>query len=85
MNCEHAWQAQRFRDVDVLDERVRLMTAQNLAEEHARQNDVVGKLRLAGALRARVDLAKRFADYVEWLTRRWLRSASQSLSGFNFG
>ena len=44
------------------------MAAQNLAEEHARQHDVVGKLRLAGALRARIDLAKRFADYVEWLS-----------------
>ena len=43
------------------------MAAQNFAEEHARQNDVVGKLRLTGTLRARVDLAKGFADYVEWL------------------
>ena len=41
------------------------MSTQNFAEEHARQHDVVGKLRLAGALRARINLAKGFADYVE--------------------
>ena len=44
------------------------MGAENLAGEHPRQNDVVGKLRLTGALRARIDLAKRFADYVERLS-----------------
>ncbi len=44
---------------------VRQMTAQHFAEKHARQNDVVGKLRLTGALRPRVDLAKRLADDVE--------------------
>jgi hypothetical protein len=43
------------------------MGAENLACEHPRQNDVVGKLRLAGALRARIDFAKRLADYIEWL------------------
>ena len=35
------------------------------AREHARQKDVIGKLRLARALRAGIDLAERFADYVE--------------------
>ena len=44
------------------------VTAQDLAEEHARQHDVVGKLRLAGALRARIDLAKRLADDVQRLS-----------------
>ena len=44
------------------------MTPQNFAIERARQKDVVGKLRLARALRARVDLAKGFADYVERLS-----------------
>ena len=37
------------------------------ASEHARQKDVIGKLRLARALRAGIDLAERFADYVEGL------------------
>ena len=41
------------------------MTAQNLAEEHARQNDIVGELRLPRALRARVNFAERFSDDVE--------------------
>src|SRR5260370_10192614 len=44
-----------------------LVAPQNFAIEHARQKDVVGKLRLARALRARVDLAEWFADYFEWL------------------
>jgi hypothetical protein len=43
------------------------MAAQNLACQHARQNDIVGKLRLAGALCPRIDLAKGFADYVKFL------------------
>jgi hypothetical protein len=43
---------------------MRLVTAENFAEEHAGQHDVVGKLRLAGALCARVDLAKGFTDDV---------------------
>ena len=64
---KHAGQRQRFRNVDALDQRVRQMAAQDFAEEHARQHDVVGKLRLAGALRARIDLAKRLADYVQRL------------------
>src|SRR5437762_2971082 len=45
----------------------RLVAPQNLAIEHARQKYVVRKLRLAGALRARINLAEWFADYVEWL------------------
>jgi hypothetical protein len=44
---------------------MRFVAPQNFAVEHARQKDVVGKLRLARALRARVDLAEWFADYVE--------------------
>jgi hypothetical protein len=44
------------------------MSTQDFAVEHARQHDVVGKLRLASALRARVNLAERFADDAEWLT-----------------
>ena len=44
------------------------MSTQNLAEEHARQHDVVGKLRLTGALRAHIDFAKGLADYTERLT-----------------
>ena len=43
------------------------MAAQDFAVKHARQKDVVGKLRLAGALGARIDFAKGLADYVEFL------------------
>ena len=64
-NCKNARQRQRFRRVDVFDERVRHMTAQDLAEEHARQNDVVGELRLANTLRARINFAKRLADDIK--------------------
>jgi hypothetical protein len=46
---------------------MRMMSAQDFAVEHPRQKDVVGKLRLAGALGARVDLAEWFADYIERL------------------
>jgi hypothetical protein len=41
------------------------MTAEDLAEKHARQNDVVGELGLADALRARVDFSKRLANYIQ--------------------
>ena len=41
------------------------MATENSAIEHARQKDVVGKLRLARALRAGIDLAKGLADYIE--------------------
>jgi hypothetical protein len=41
------------------------VTAQDLAIEHARQKDVVGKLRLSRALRAGIDLAEGFTDDVE--------------------
>ena len=47
---------------------MRVMAAQNLAVEHARQKDVVGKLRLARALGAGIDLAEWFADYLERLS-----------------
>jgi hypothetical protein len=38
------------------------MRAQEFAEEHTRQHDVVRKLRLPRAFGARVNLAKRLAD-----------------------
>src|SRR2546421_11428142 len=44
------------------------MAAQNLAREHTRQKDIVGKLRLAGALRSRINLAERLADDIQWFT-----------------
>jgi hypothetical protein len=44
------------------------VAAENFAEEHPRQHDVVGKFRLADALRAGINLAERFADYVEWFS-----------------
>ena len=47
------------------------MAAEDLAVKHARQKDIVGKLRLAGTLRPRVDFAERFADDVEWLSVVW--------------
>src|SRR5688500_20161860 len=68
-NSKNAGQCQRFRDVDILDQRVRQVAAQDLAEQHSRQHDVVGKLRLALALRARVDFTKWIADYMVNLTR----------------
>src|SRR5713226_1462121 len=45
-----------------------MMAAQNLAVEHARQKNVVGKLRLARALSTGIDLAEGFADYLERLS-----------------
>src|SRR5216683_747489 len=45
---------------------MRKMTAQHFAIEHARQHDVVGKLRLASALCARINLPKRLADNLQW-------------------
>src|SRR6266849_246973 len=47
---------------------MRLMAAQDLARQHARQHDVVGKLRLAGALCPRIDFTKRLTNYIEWPT-----------------
>jgi hypothetical protein len=47
------------------------VTTQKLCVDHARQNDVVSKLRLAGALRASINLAKRFADYIEFPRRQF--------------
>src|SRR5256886_16949017 len=44
------------------------MAAQNLAREHTRQKDVVGKLCLASALRSRINLAKGLADDLQWFT-----------------
>jgi hypothetical protein len=42
------------------------MAPEDLAVEHPRQKDIVGKLRLPDALGAGIDLAKRFANDVEW-------------------
>ena len=42
------------------------MAAENLREKHSRKDDVIGKLGLSGALRPRINLAERLADYVEW-------------------
>src|SRR5207249_7586871 len=61
-------QREGSREVNVLYKRMRQMTTQNLAIEHARQKNIIGKLRLARALRARVDFAEGFADYLEWLS-----------------
>src|SRR5438046_7646131 len=47
---------------------MRVMAPQDLSREHARQKDVVGKLRLARALGAGIDFAEGFADYLEWLS-----------------
>src|SRR5438128_10977129 len=41
------------------------MTTQDFAVEHARQKDVVGKLRLTCALCTGIDIAKRLADHVQ--------------------
>jgi uncharacterized membrane-anchored protein len=41
------------------------MRTQHLAEQHARQDDIVRKLRLTDALRTRVDLAKGLTNNVE--------------------
>jgi hypothetical protein len=46
---------------------MRFVASQNFAIEHARQKDVVGKLRLPGALGTRIDFAEWLADYVERL------------------
>ena len=42
------------------------MRAQDLAEQHARQNDVVRELRLTDALRTSIDFAKGLTDDVQW-------------------
>lgn len=45
-----------------------MVAAKNFRVHHAREDDIVGKLRLAGALRPRINLAKWFANYFEWLS-----------------
>ena len=67
-NGQDTWQGQRFRYIDIFNQRMRQMTAQDLAVEHAWEKDIVRKFRLPGALRARVDLAKWLADYIERLS-----------------
>jgi hypothetical protein len=44
---------------------MRLVTAQDLAVEHSGQHDVVSKPGLTRTLRARIDFAEWFADYLE--------------------
>jgi len=61
----HARQRECFRGIAGLDQGMWEMRAKNFAEEHARQDDIVGIPRLAGTLRARVNLARRFAYDVE--------------------
>jgi hypothetical protein len=63
----HARMRLRARNVDRLDQRVRLRRAQQLAMQHARQDEVVGEARLADRLGAAVDAAARLADRVEAL------------------
>jgi len=65
-HCEYTGQCKGLRNVDVPDDCVWKVTAQNLAVEHPRENYVVGELRLSDALRPRVDFAKRFTDNIEW-------------------
>jgi hypothetical protein len=45
------------------------MTAQHLAIQHARQNDVVGEFSLSDALRPRIDFAERLSDDVQVVRR----------------
>src|SRR5712692_6224843 len=47
---------------------MRVMAPQDFAVEHARQKDVVGKLRLARAFGAGIDLAERFANDLQRLS-----------------
>src|SRR5215475_9146890 len=44
---------------------MRFVSAENLAVQHPRQKYVISKLCLAGTLRAGVNLAKRFANYLQ--------------------
>jgi hypothetical protein len=59
---EHAGQRARPRGVDRPDARVGVGAAQKLRVRHARQEEIVGVLRLADHLRPRVDLRQRPAD-----------------------
>jgi len=40
------------------------MAAKDLAGQHSRQHDIIGKFSLPDALGTRIDLAEGFADYV---------------------
>src|SRR4030095_8267004 len=64
-NSKNAGQCERFGNVDVLDQGVWQMATQHLTKQHSGQHDVVRKLRLTHALRAGINLAKRFANDVE--------------------
>src|SRR5262249_53411110 len=63
---KHAGKGQSLCHIDAFDQRVRQMRTQDLAREHARQHDVVGKPGLPGTLRPGIDLAERLADDVEF-------------------
>jgi hypothetical protein len=43
---------------------MRFVAAEDFAEQHSRQNDVVGKLRLARTLGTRINLAERLTNYI---------------------
>ena len=56
---------QGAREIDAANARVRMRGAEELAVEHAGENDVVGKAGLAGDFGAGVDAAAGFADDTE--------------------
>jgi len=49
---------------------MRQVRAQELAEQHAREDDVVRELRLADTLRAGINFAKRLSDNVQVFSHR---------------
>ena len=59
------------------------MTAQDFAGEHPRQNNIVGKLRLTGAFRASIDLAKRLPDHIQFLSVLVAHEVSMLPAGIN--
>ena len=65
----YARQRFRFARVDLLDQRVRHIRAQRCAEQHAREDDVVGVLRRAGHFRHGIGARLGFADHVESMLR----------------
>ena len=65
-----AGQGARAARVDARDPRVRVRAAQQLAERHAWQDEVVGVFRLTRHLRPRVDLRQRLTDDGEPVFRR---------------
>src|SRR5712692_672347 len=82
----HAGMRERAARIDSDDSRVRNGRAQQLTMQHARQHDVVSKLRLAGDLGPAIDATTRLADQAQlgvahccafsWLVNGTSRSAS---------